>query len=224
MPSVLISLLPEILASLLYPMWIIFTILLLMGSSGSKRTFALILGGSLTRLLQGIIFGFVIGSAVAEDEAGESSNLTSILLLVVGIFLLITAVRAYLKEPDPDDPPPKWMEMVDRLTPAKVFLLGAGWVSLSPKLWLFTLSAISVIRDAYLPVSGSITAYAFYMIGCVLFSLIALLMVLLFPDKARAVLSRFQGWLNQNTRAIKIVISIVFGALFLYLGVSGLLT
>lgn len=51
-------LLPEILASVIYPAWILFTVLLLMGENGVKRVIALIAGGTPVRLFQILLSGF----------------------------------------------------------------------------------------------------------------------------------------------------------------------
>lgn len=58
MLNTLSLLLPEILASVIYPAWILCTVLLLMGENGVKRIIALIAGGTLVRLFQILLFGF----------------------------------------------------------------------------------------------------------------------------------------------------------------------
>jgi hypothetical protein len=42
-------------------------------------------------------------------------------------------------------------------------------------------------------------------------------------EQATAVLSRFGDWLVTNNRVIVILVSVVFGSLFLWKGISGLM-
>ena len=73
---------------------------------------------------------------------------SSILLLLAGIFLLITAVRTWIKETDPDTPPPKWMESLGRISAPVAFGMAVVMMFLAFKQWVFTLSAIAIIDEA----------------------------------------------------------------------------
>jgi len=222
---VLIAILPEILANVIYPAWILFTVLLLMGQNGAKRVLALLIGGTLTRLLQILLFNSIFGaSPTADESAYGASPIASTLFLFIGIVFLIAGVKAYLKQPDSDDDAPsKLTGMIGSLSPLRIFLLGAGWVLISPKLWAFTLSAISTISYANLGQVETILLYLFYLIGSVSFSIIVVIMSVIQPDKTKAAIGRFQIWLESNMRPIKIVFSAIFGVIFVYLGVSGLI-
>jgi hypothetical protein len=47
-------------------------------------------------------------------------------LLIAGLALLILAVRDFFVEADPDAPPPKFMTVVVRLAPVKLYGLAVG--------------------------------------------------------------------------------------------------
>ena len=64
---------------------------------------------------------------------------------------------------DPDAPPPKWLETIDRLAPIPALGLGFLLVITSPNLWVFTLSAIATIADAGLDRSDSIIAFLVFL-------------------------------------------------------------
>src|SRR4029077_13064374 len=119
-------------------------------AGGVARSGALIAGAILVRLLQGVVIGYMFSASAAAgtSSGGEPSPVTSTLLLVVGLMFAIMGIKAYRDEPDPDAPPPKWMTTLNSLTPVKAFLIGAAWVLLGMKLWAFTLSAVSTIREA----------------------------------------------------------------------------
>src|SRR6185436_11865037 len=96
-------------------------IILLMGTNGPVRSAALIAGVTLVRLIQGLLFGWVFSGSAASSSGGGPSPVTATLAIVVGVLFAITGVKAFHDDPDPDDPPPKWMARVDSLTPIKVF-------------------------------------------------------------------------------------------------------
>lgn len=221
MGSVIINLLPLILASALLPIWLIINIILLMGENGAARSAAFIGGATLTRLIQGILFGFIFGAAAGEG--GGAPVITSTILLLAGIMFLIKGVKTYLKEPDPDDPPPKWMTLADSLTPGKSFLLGAGGVLVALKLWVFTLAAIGTIEEANLAPTENVIAYLIYMVGCVIFFLVLLIMYIVAPESSKSTLAKMRAWLEGNNRIITIIVTAIFGVLFLYKGITGLL-
>ena len=147
MGAVIVYLLPLIVGAALLPAWIILALFLLRGEGGVRKALAFAAGAMTVRLVQGVLFGYVFGAAA--DAYGESgSNLiTSTLLLVVGIVMLISAVKKWRKEEDPDAPPPKWMAILGGLSALQAFGMGALLMALSIKQWVFTLSAIAVIEQ-----------------------------------------------------------------------------
>jgi len=222
MGSVLINLLPLVLASAIYPVGLILNTILLIGENGIAKSAAFIGGVTTARLIQGVLFGLVFAAAYAsEGDSSAPSLIGSTLFLVIGLVFIITAIKTYRSEPDPDAPP-KGLTL-DSVKPAKVFLLGAGWVMVAVTLWLFTLEALAIIYDANLAPTENVIIFLVYAVGCVLLMLIPLIMCVVAPEPSKAVLGKVRTWMDKNNRAITIVVSSVFGALFLYQGITGLL-
>ena len=146
MDRLLVDLLPLIIGAAVLPVWIIMALFLLRSDGGILKATAFAGGAMIVRLLQGFLFGYVFGAA---DEANGDSGaglVTSTLLVVLGIFMLIAAVRKWRKEEDPDGPPPKWMATLSGLSALKAFGMGALLMALAFKQWVFTLSALSLIH------------------------------------------------------------------------------
>jgi len=226
MGSVIVSLLPLIIGSALVPIQIIIVILLLKSPrQGLLRASAYVGGMSTLRLLQGLIFGLILtnsAAATAEESAGKSP-VVSTLLLVLGIFLLIVAYKQWKKDDDPDAPPPKWLTMIDSLTPLKAFGMGFGLLMIGAKFWVFTLGAIGVISQAQLGQPSSTIAYLLFVLLAESLLLLPILIRIIVPAQSKSLLDATSTWLNRYNRPIVIVVSLVFGLLFLYQGVSGLL-
>jgi len=146
MAELLLALIPLGIGGALVPVQIIITLLLLQSASGRITAVAWLAGMTVVRLLQGVLFGLILGVGAASSEGpGRASWLA---LLVVAIAFYVMAVRKWLKQPDDDAPPPAWVERVGSVTPSRAFLLGAGLLVLSVKQWVFTLAAIAAIAEA----------------------------------------------------------------------------
>ena len=223
MVSVVLNLLPLMLGSALFPLWLISNLILLMGENGNTRSAALISGGIFARALQGVLFGTVFLAMPAFSVEGRESPITATLLLVTGIVFLSNALVIYLSEKDPDDPPPRWMKLVDSLSPRKLFLLGIAGVVIGVRPWIFTLSALSVIHDAQMTWTQNIIAYSIYVIGCMTLLLIPLALGIFAPGKSKPTFMKMRRWLETNSHLITMFVSAVFGAFFLFKGIVDLL-
>jgi threonine/homoserine/homoserine lactone efflux protein len=226
MGPVIFSLLPVIIGSAVVPVQIIIDILLLKSpKQGLLKASAYVVGMTTMRLLQGLIFGLILtggASATAEDSSGKGL-IVSTLLLVLGIFFLITAYKMWRKDDDPDAPPPKWLAMIESLTPLKAFGIGFGLMLIGAKFWVFTLTALAVIGEANLGQPSSTIVYLLFVLLAESLLLLPILVRIVLPSQSKAILDGISDWLNRHNRAIVIVVSLVFGLLFLNQGASGLL-
>jgi threonine/homoserine/homoserine lactone efflux protein len=220
MGETIIKIMPFIIGSAVVPLQIMMVILLL-NSPKQGLTKAIFLTGGMTavRLLQGVIFGLIL----SPGDTSAKSPVVSTLLLVLGILLLITAYKQWRNENDGDDPPPKWMVMLDTLTPLKAFRMGAGLVLISGKFWVFTLSAIGVIEEAELGQPSSTVAFLLFVFLAQSLLLLAILVRVIIPERSMSILETISAWLTRYNRPIVLTVSLVFGLLFFVQGASGLL-
>jgi hypothetical protein len=224
MNELFVSLLPFILGSALLPIQIIIVILILNSPhQGVLKASAYVGGMTLMRLLQGLVFGLILNnSELADDEQGKSL-MVLILVTVLGIFLLATAYRQWRTEDDPDAPPPKWMAMIDSLTPLKALGFGLGLLLICGKCWVFTLGAIGEIAEAELGQLASTIAFLAFVLLAEILLLLPILIKLALPRQSKDLLASISSRLTQYNRPIVIGVSSVFGLIFLYKGLTGLL-
>jgi hypothetical protein len=222
MGAVLIELLPLTVAAALLPIWIIMTLFLLRGEGGLRKASAFIAGAVGVRLLQGVLFGLVLGS----DETGGNDRASAIkatLLLVVGILMLIAAYKKWRKEEDPDGPPPKWMSTLGGLSAVKALGMGALLMTVAIKQWVFTLSALAIIDEGQVGLSAGLLLFLLFVAGAQSLTVTPILVAALAPAQAGRLLDGAQGWLERNSRVITIAVSLVFGIWFFWKGVTGLI-
>ncbi len=224
--EILYLLSPYIIVSALVPIEITFNILILNNpQKGVLKSLAFVVGMATLRLLQGVIFGLILfNSAAVSDGPGEKGPIVSTLKLVLGILLLNSAYKKFRKEPDPDAPPPKWLTMVENVSLLNAFVMGFGIVAINPKLWVFTLGVISEIAEAQLGQPSSTTAFLLFILLAQSLLVIPILIKIVFPKKSGRLLGRVSEWLVRNSGAIIIMLSLIFGLLFAYQGVIGLLS
>ena len=216
MGNVLTDLVPLIIGAAAVPVWIMIVLLMLRSDNGVSVAAAFVGGVTLMRLVQGALFGYVLGSSGEGD-----GRISSLLLLLIGILMWITAIKKWRKEDDPDGPPPKWMSSIGGMSPLRAFGVGALLVAVAPKMWVFTLSAISLVQDAALGPAMGALAYLLFTVGAVIILLILILIAAFAPQKSAALLGKVSGWLERNERALLIVVSVVFGAFFTWKGLTG---
>jgi hypothetical protein len=215
------TLLPLMIGSAVLPVQIAITVLLLQSRAGRIAGAAWVGGMTVVRLGQGLIFGVILETAVAGEGPQRPGPIASTLLLVAAVVFLISAVKAWRKEPDHDAPPPDWMAKVDSVSPGQALVGGVGVVALSPKLWVFTMAAIAAIAESDATVTASVASFLAFVVAaeCVHLSLVGL--AYLAPDRAAAMLPRVSGALARNGRVIKISLGVIFGAWFLVKALRG---
>jgi hypothetical protein len=220
--STIIKLTPFIIGSAVVPLQIMMIILLLNSpKQGLAKAIFLVGGMTAVRLLQGVIFGLILSPS--SVGANGKSPVVSTLLMVLGILLLITAYKQWRNEDDADSPPPKWLVMLDTLTPLKALGMGAVLVLISGKFWVFTLSAIGVIEEAQLGQPSSTVAFLLFILLAQSLLLLAILVRVIIPEQSKSILETISAWLTRYNRPIVLVVSLVFGLLFFIQGASGLM-
>ena len=224
MTSLLISLLPLIVVTAMMPGWIVMGLVLLRSPGGILKTAALAVGAMTARVLHGLLFGYVFDTAA--DRSGEEvvGIIASTLLLVIGLFLLITAVRKWFKEDDPDAPAPRWIAALTTASPLKTFGIGMLLMSLALKQWVFTFAALGLIDEAQVGRTNSVLAFLFFMVGAQSQLLAPVLASVVAPTRSAKLLDAIRDWLGRNMGAIAAGASALFGVYFLWKGIGGLIS
>jgi hypothetical protein len=200
------------------------TLLLLSPDRGVSKAGSFVAGMTVVRLIQGILFGFVLGGAAyALSNRGQHNVIASTLLLVLGITLLTAAYEQWRTEEDPDGSQPRWLTMIDSLTPVKAFGIGFAMVAMNPTLWFLTLNAIADIGGAQLNRQNGIIAFLLFMLLAEALVLLPILIRILLPEQSTEFLDSVSAWLVKHNRVLVIAISLMFGLYFLVKGITNLL-
>jgi Sap, sulfolipid-1-addressing protein len=224
MAATVIALLPYIIGSAVVPLQIIVGLLLLKNpNQGLLKAALYVVGMTITRVFQGLIFGLVLSQSDAFAGAGDSQKpVLSLLLLGLGIALLIAAYKKWQNQPDIDDMPPKGLSRIDSLTPVKALAIGLSLPLVGVKLWFFTLSALATISAAQLGQPDSSVAFLIFILLAESLLILPIAVRIIVPKRSQSLLSNLSDWLNQKSRPITITVSLVFGLFFVHSGLMGL--
>jgi hypothetical protein len=216
------TLVPLGVGSALVPIQIVITTMLLRAKTGRVAAVAWLAGMTVVRLGQGLVFGLILGGARGGSTSTGPGTGVSLLLLVIAIVFYVSAAKQLLSHPDEDAPPPRWMAMIESVTPARAFGLGAGMLLIGVKFWVFTLAAISAIGEAGLGQGAAIAAFLVFVILAESIHLALIGLAFAMPGRAAAMLDGIIGFLTRYNRVLMVVLGAVFGTWFLVKALAGL--
>jgi hypothetical protein len=199
------------------PPLLLLTILFLSSLRPLPNAIALVIG----YLAAGVALGMV-GLTLFGGAEGAVSTVTSVLSATVGGLLIVLGLRSLLNTPDPDAPPPRWMESVSFMTPAKAFGIGMVLFPIQIKNLAIFIACINLIATARFSPQGSIVALVLVLL---IFAMPVLVLIALYtavPQRASNMLVSLRVWMEKNNRTITVVLCFVFGVFFLVRGFSGL--
>jgi Sap, sulfolipid-1-addressing protein len=151
------------------------------------------------------------GSVATSSTASDSVSWGKI---VLGVALLALARRNWRKRPGPGEEPtmPKWLAMVENVSPLKALGLGVALAAVNPKNLILTAGAAAGLAQVpSLSTTDAIVAIAVFVLlasltiaGPVLYSLFG-------GERARASLDSAKTWLTTHNAAVMAVLFLVFG-------------
>jgi hypothetical protein len=140
--------------------------------------------------------------------------------LIAGLLLLLLAVRNYFVEDDPDAPPPKFMTMLAKLGPFKLFGLGIGISIIQPRFLIFVLLGTSMIAEARLSTTENFISLFVLALLMVWPMLIPVVVFLIMGERRDEAMNAMKSWLPHHQRMINVVVMDLIGTLLLFLGLT----
>ena len=178
----------------------------------------------MVRTLQFVLFGRLFGAIASACGKDVFDLIPSTLLLLAGIVLVVTGIKTWWsRQEDSDAPPPRWMTALGHVSTLTAFGMAVALTAVGIKQWVFTLSAIALIDDAYLSKLETTVAYVFFILAAQLVMLAPIISSVVAPANSAKIVEIVLRWLERKNRLLTIVVSLAFGAWFLAKGVTSLL-
>ncbi len=195
---------------------IITTFLMLLSPKAKSRTVGLLVGCVVGVGGAVALFTLLAGLLPTQDSGG-SSLVAPAINMVVGVLLVVLALRQWRGRPARGDRAelPKWMAGVDSMMPGRALVLGLLLSAVVPKNLLLALSAGLIVGEAGLSVGeASVVIVVFTAIAT---STVAVPVVahLVAPERMRDRFERLREWLLENNVTIMVLLLLVIGVVMI---------
>jgi threonine/homoserine/homoserine lactone efflux protein len=207
----------------LSPVPIVAVVLMLATPRGRINGPAFVLGWILGLAVVGTIVLLVAGG-VSASSSGQPKTWVSVLKVVLGLLLLLLAIRQWRGRPHGGDDPtlPSWMKTIDSFSPAKAVGLGALLSGPNPKNLMLTIAAGAAIAQAGISAGKQAIVFAIFAIIATVGPAVPLGMYYGLGDRSSVVLSRVRDWMVANNQAIMSVLCLLIGAKLIGDAIAGL--
>jgi threonine/homoserine/homoserine lactone efflux protein len=167
--------------------------------------------------------GLTVAGAAGASNDEAPSNGANLFEIVLGVVLLLFAVRQWSKRTKPDQEPkmPNWMSAVEDFSPTRAAGMGVMLSAVNPKSLILTLAAATSIAATGLPGTDQVLAFALYVLIATIGVAVPVVVYYALGDRSQPLLGNLKTWLGHNNAAIMSVIFAVMGAKVLGQGIAG---
>jgi threonine/homoserine/homoserine lactone efflux protein len=206
----------------LSPIPIIGVVLMLGTRRARSNGPAFILGWTLGLAVAGTIV-LLLSSGADASEEGEPADWVNVLKLVLGLLLLLVALRQWRGRPraGQEAEMPKWMRTIDAFKPGKAAGFGVLLSALNPKNLLLVVGAAAAIAQTGASAGGQAVALAVFVLIGTLGTGTPVALYFALGERSKRILDDLKGWMSQNNAAIMAVLCLIIGAKLIGDGISG---
>ena len=200
-------------------------VILVLGSPRARTsgpTFAL--GWVVGLSVLSVVVVLLVAGAGADEPASVAASGVGWLQVVLGLLLLLLAVREWRTRPREGDEVamPGWIASVDGAGPGRALGLGLGLAVVNPKNMALTMAASARIAETGLDGADTLVAVAAFVlvgsasvVGAVLYHRVR-------GDRAAAGLASVTAFMTANNAVIMMVVLLIFGVKLLGDGLAAL--
>jgi len=205
------------------PIPIIAVILMLVTRRARVNGPLFVIGWLLGLAVIGILVIGVAGGAGASSD-GEPATWVLSLELVLGLLLLLVAVRQFRSRPHDGEtaPTPAWMGAIDGFTAVKALGAGALLSGLNPKNLLLAVGAAATIAQMGLSSGDEVVAYFVFAVIATIGVAAPVVIYFALGDRAPVLLDRMKAWMGQNNAVIMTILCLIIGSKLIGQAVGGL--
>ena len=197
----------------LSPLPIIAVVLMLATPKGRVNGLAFLVGWVLGIAVLGAIVLLVAGGASASRH-GAPATWVSILKIVLGVLLVLLAVKEWRGRPRGDSQPglPSWMKAVDTFTPVRSTALGVGLSAVQPKNGLLVVGAAAAIAQTGAGAASQAVALGVFIVIATLGVGAPVAIYYLAGHRATKILGELHDWMARENATIMAVLCLIIGA------------
>jgi hypothetical protein len=223
MGPVIGEILPLALGVAISPIPIIAAILMLLSPKARATSVGFLIGWVGGIVVAVVVFALL--SSVLPGRGADAANpVTAVIHLLLGVLLLVLALRQWRRRPKAGEEPalPKWMQAIDQVTFAKALGLGFLLSAVNPKNLLLAAAAGNDIGAADVGTGSIVTAIAVFTLVGASTILIPVVGYLFAAEKLKTPLAALRGWLAKENAVIMAVLLLVLGVDVIGKGIAAL--
>ncbi len=224
MGGVIGDLLPLAVGVAISPIPIIATILMLLAPKAGSTSVGFLIGWVVGIVVATVLFTVLAATAGLDGDSSGPSSTASWIKIVLGVLLLLLAVKQWRSRPRPgeDATLPKWMSAIDSFTLPKALGLGFLLSAVNPKNLLMCVAAGTIVGGSTLATGEQAVAVAIYTLLAACTVAIPVVGYLVASERLRAPLEELRVWLQQSNAAVMSVLLLVLGVVLIGKGLGGL--
>jgi hypothetical protein len=207
----------------LSPVPIIAVVLMLATPRARANGLAFLIGWLVGLSLVGALV-LVVSGSIDASEGGEPASWVGWLKIVLGLLLVLVALKQWRGRPRGDDEAalPKWMTAIDSFGPPKALGFGVLLSGANPKNLLLTIGAAAAIAGTGIEASQETIALGIFILIGTIGVGAPVIMYFVLGERSRKLLDGLKSWMAANNTVIMAVLILVIGAKLLGDGISGL--
>lgn len=221
--AVIGDILPLAVGVAISPIPIIAVILMLLSRQAGKTSTGFLIGWVAGIVGVTVVVLALVGQA-GNTSSGKPSTASSVIKLVLGIVLILLAVRQWQSRPKDGEAGtmPKWMSAIDSFTFAKALGLAFLLAAVNPKNLIMCIAAGTTIGAGHLPVGQDVIVVAIYTVIAASTVAIPVIGYLSARQRMAGPLGTLRDWLTQNNATVMSVLLLVIGVALLGKGIGAL--
>jgi hypothetical protein len=209
------------LAAMLSPTTLSFSVLALVIGERPRRTgFWFYIGAFTATLAIGIVAAFVLGDIAASDDPSHPKTWVAVIDIVAAIVLVVWIVGVLRRPPDPRRPEGMIAQMSKVTASPAIAIVGAGAALANPG--GFIPLALKTISETDPSAAEYIVEWLLFTIVSLLPLAVALVMLVVAPERAMRILRSARDWLVHHARTVAAVLVGLLAAALLRNGIAGL--
>ncbi|WP_454042093.1 GAP family protein [Cellulosimicrobium sp. Marseille-Q8652] len=215
--------LPVAVGVMISPLPIVAVVLMLTSGKARANAFAFLLGWFVAVGAVALVVALLAGSGTPAT-AGPA-DWVGWLKIVLGVLLLLVAVRQWRGRPrgDVEPPAPRWMAAIDSFTPVKALGLAVLLGAVNPKNLLLAVSGgVAIGSAAGGDVAVSVTAAVVFAVVASLGVATPVVIYVSMGERAAALLDGLKTWLIHNNAVVMALLLLVIGAKMIGDGITAL--
>lgn len=221
MNSVIGEVLPLALGVAVSPVPIIAAILMLLSPKARVTSVGFMLGW-IVGIVVAVVAFTLLSSVLPEEDPNASAPIVGTIQLILGLLLLLVALRQWKSRPKDGETParPKWMAAIDNVTFFSAFGLGFLLSAVNPKNLIMAAGAGVDIGAAEMDAGSTIVVILVFVVIAASTVAIPVIAYLFAADKLREPLDKLRGWLEQQNAIIMAVLLLVIGVSLIGKGIG----